>query len=94
MISNILESAVCTSPQCVRAAMHILDHVDPNVDPCDDFYKFACGTFLKNSFLRKKSSPLAIMNDMTNNRIKEILTETINEEKLPHSLMMQRHFYR
>lgn len=89
-----LGSAVCTNPQCVRAAVHILDHVDPSIDPCDNFYKFACGTFLKQAFLRKKATSLATLSDLTRNHLKEIITETKNETDVPNSLVVQQHFNR
>lgn len=87
-------SAVCTNSECVRAAGHILDHVDPDVDPCENFYNFACGTFLKKSFLRKKSTPLSTLSDLTKNDLKKILTENTTSKDLPHSLVIQRNFYR
>ncbi|BFZ01630.1 hypothetical protein BsWGS_04669 [Bradybaena similaris] len=37
----------CNSPACVKAAGSLLSSVDWNVDPCDDFYKFACGHWLQ-----------------------------------------------
>ncbi|XP_055867003.1 endothelin-converting enzyme homolog isoform X4 [Biomphalaria glabrata] len=37
----------CQSPACVKAAGSLLSSVDWSVDPCDDFYQFACGHWLK-----------------------------------------------
>ena len=33
----------CSSPVCNSK---ILDYIDSNVDPCDDFYKYSCGKWL------------------------------------------------
>lgn len=87
-------SAVCNTAQCVRGAVHILDHVDPDKDPCENFYNFACGNFWKNAFLRKKPSSLLTLTDLTNNYVTEIITQPINETELPNSVIIQRQFYR
>lgn len=33
---------ICTSPECVVAAATLLETMDLTVDPCEDFYQFAC----------------------------------------------------
>ncbi|RXG60084.1 hypothetical protein Avbf_10556 [Armadillidium vulgare] len=40
---------VCLTEGCVNAAYHILERANLSVDPCEDFYEFACGTFVHNS---------------------------------------------
>lgn len=36
---------ICLTPGCVHAASKMLEQMDDSVEPCDDFYNFACGTF-------------------------------------------------
>lgn len=36
---------VCLTPGCVHAASKMLEQMDSAVEPCDDFYNFACGKF-------------------------------------------------
>lgn len=36
---------VCTSDACVDLSNQILEALDESIDPCDDFYKFACNKF-------------------------------------------------
>lgn len=42
---------ICMTKGCVKASALILDLLDENVDPCENFYEFACGKFLKNTFI-------------------------------------------
>ncbi|XP_057331077.1 neprilysin-2-like isoform X3 [Microplitis mediator] len=42
---------ICDSPSCVHTASKILKNMDSSVDPCDDFYRFACGGFLKSTII-------------------------------------------
>lgn len=36
---------------CVKASALILDLIDENINPCDNFYEFACGKFIRNTFI-------------------------------------------
>ncbi|VDL73866.1 unnamed protein product [Nippostrongylus brasiliensis] len=39
------EPAVCTTTGCVRAANNIINALNTSVNPCEDFYEFACGSW-------------------------------------------------
>lgn len=40
---------ICLRADCVQAASQILEKIDVNVEPCIDFYEFACGNFMKTT---------------------------------------------
>ena len=46
--SNSSMGDVCTSHTCVKLSSQILGNMDPSVDPCEDFYGFACNGYLKD----------------------------------------------
>ncbi|GFT19843.1 endothelin-converting enzyme 1 [Nephila pilipes] len=38
---------ICHSKECVIAANFILENMDEGIDPCEDFYSFSCGSWMK-----------------------------------------------
>lgn len=42
---------ICKTPTCYSAASNILNYINVNERPCEDFYRFACGRFLQNKSL-------------------------------------------
>ncbi|PIC43502.1 hypothetical protein B9Z55_004215 [Caenorhabditis nigoni] len=46
----------CTSEKCVMTAARLLKRVDQSVEPCDDFYQFACGGWINQSVNLKYDS--------------------------------------
>lgn len=40
-------STVCLSPACIKTASMILTSMNASVDPCEDFYEYACGNWIK-----------------------------------------------
>jgi chromosome segregation ATPase len=39
---------LCSRAECVSSADDLARSMDTNVDPCQDFYRFACGGFPRN----------------------------------------------
>lgn len=39
----------CWSTDCLHAASDLLNSIDPSIDPCKDFYQYACGGWMKKN---------------------------------------------
>merc|ERR1719500_331945 len=46
---NIKQEDVCLTPECAVAAGAIVQAMDVTADPCDDFYRFACGGWMDSN---------------------------------------------
>uniref|UniRef100_A0A665X4R2 Phosphate regulating endopeptidase homolog, X-linked n=1 Tax=Echeneis naucrates TaxID=173247 RepID=A0A665X4R2_ECHNA len=50
----------CLTPECIEAAGSLLSKMDRSVDPCEDFYSFSCGGWLKENPIPEDSSSYGI----------------------------------
>ncbi|XP_049819680.1 neprilysin-2-like [Aethina tumida] len=83
------DALVCTKPECIKAANHILDMVDVSVDPCDDFYNFACGTFIRNN---QQRSSLTTLTDLARGQLKDVIMG-FDHPSYSRGVNLQRKFY-
>ena len=45
----MIGGSYCTSKHCVTIAASLLNNIDFSVNPCDDFYEYACGSWIKKN---------------------------------------------
>ncbi|XP_061114029.1 membrane metallo-endopeptidase-like 1 [Conger conger] len=75
-------NAVCTTSGCVTAAARLLQNMDPAVEPCQNFYQYACGGWLDRHVIPETSfrySVFDILRDELEIILKGVL-ETKNEQ--------------
>ncbi|CAF1114537.1 unnamed protein product, partial [Adineta ricciae] len=46
---------LCLTPYCIKAANYLLESIDETIDPCENFYEFACGKWIKNAIIPPES---------------------------------------
>jgi len=66
----------CLTKGCIQTAADILDKMDETVNPCDDFYQFACGGFIKNTVIpddRTSKSMFSVLGDRLNEQVRGLL---------------------
>ncbi|CAO1339723.1 unnamed protein product [Diamesa hyperborea] len=75
----------CSSISCVHASASILERLDLDIDPCDDFYGYACGNFAQEVHTPDEKSTvdtLALMNDKLNEYLLTVLTKPVLDTEL------------
>ncbi|XP_048205766.1 LOW QUALITY PROTEIN: membrane metallo-endopeptidase-like 1 [Perognathus longimembris pacificus] len=63
---------VCTTPGCVTAAARILQNMDPTKKPCEDFYQYACGGWLRRHVIPETHSRYSVF-DILRDELEVIL---------------------
>ena len=69
----------CQTMGCVAAAYSIMNHVDEKVEPCDDFYSFACGNWLRSAFVPTGHSKWTAFHQVNDNNL--LILKKILERK-------------
>lgn len=60
----------------------ILENMDPNVDPCDNFYEFACGKFVRETVIPDDKTAFTTFSQISD-KLKEQLRTIIEEPTTP-----------
>jgi hypothetical protein len=55
---------VCVKPACVTSAASILESLDLRVDPCQDFYTFACGSWIDQAVIPENENRHSVMSEI------------------------------
>nr|XP_018908298.1 PREDICTED: neprilysin-2-like [Bemisia tabaci] len=81
--SNQKFSSICLSSECVKTASHLISGMDRSVDPCSDFFQFACGTWNKRHVIPEDKSSIStfeVLADQLQVILKGVLEEPINNK--------------
>ncbi|XP_068627793.1 neprilysin-11-like [Battus philenor] len=86
----------CISEECVGTASRILSSLNKEVEPCTDFYEFACGGWIKKNPVPEWATSwdqLALLREQLIENLRELL-EAQDEEGLPQSVLKAKKLYR
>lgn len=76
----------CETPGCLAAASKVKIYIDESIDPCTNFYDFACGNFIKSQVVpddKVTVDGFSTVRDIVEEQIRTVINEPIqrNESK-------------
>ncbi|XP_022914109.1 neprilysin-2 isoform X2 [Onthophagus taurus] len=90
------KTKVCLTPGCIHTASKVLETIDESVDPCDDFYDFACGNFVKKTNIPDDKSSVttfSVISDLLQEQLRTMIEEPIRKDE-PKPFVLTKKLYR
>ncbi|CAF0840982.1 unnamed protein product [Rotaria sordida] len=89
---------VCFTPYCVKAANYLIESIDETVEPCEDFFHFACGTWIKNTRIPddvSAQSPFNLLRTQLYYNVIDLLSSLpVNDTNEPKAVVNARLLYK
>lgn len=85
--SEIEADDVCSTSECELEAGNVQAKLDESIDPCDDFYFFACGNFINQTTIPEDKTALnsfSILEEKLKQQLSEALSGLVTaDDKVP-----------
>ncbi|CRK97823.1 CLUMA_CG011199, isoform A, partial [Clunio marinus] len=91
--NNGKKDDICLSPGCVHAASKMLEQMDRTIEPCDDFYNFACGQYLEETIIpddKVSVNAFSVISDKLQEQLRTIITDPIRDEEIEPFKMVKK----
>ena len=88
-------SKICTHKHCQRVSNEILQSLNQSVNPCENFFEYSCGSWIKRHTIPKGRNQFSAITQLNNNNEKLLLDSLERDEPSDTpTLMKLKHFYR
>ncbi|XP_046579512.1 neprilysin-1-like [Haliotis rubra] len=77
------ESKHCLTAECIKTASQLMEMMDRTVNPCEDFYQFACGQWDKTYVIPEEKSSFNTFEKL-HDELQIILKGLLEESPTPH----------
>ncbi|KAF2886062.1 hypothetical protein ILUMI_20111 [Ignelater luminosus] len=87
-----VNTEICLTPECVIAAADIIKRMDSRINPCDDFYEFTCGQYVRTTIIPEEESHTKVLSsskDIIDHELKDILDTLKANKTQPFILLKQ-----
>ncbi|ESO99463.1 hypothetical protein LOTGIDRAFT_158548 [Lottia gigantea] len=77
------EAEICLTPTCVKAAARLMNAMDDSVDPCENFFDYACGNWNKVNVIPDDSALYNTFGKLRNDlqvMVKDLLNNPVNDK--------------
>lgn len=64
----------CSSLSCIHGSASILELLEPKIDPCVNFYEYACGNFVEEVYTPDEKAALDTFSLMSDKLVEYLLT--------------------
>ncbi|CAO1344025.1 unnamed protein product [Diamesa hyperborea] len=64
----------CSSLSCIHGSASILELIDPEIEPCENFYEYACGNFVEEVYTPDEKATLDTLSLMSDRLVEYLLT--------------------
>ncbi|KAM9319451.1 phosphate-regulating neutral endopeptidase PHEX [Gastrophryne carolinensis] len=86
----------CLTPECIEAAAFLRDKMNLSVDPCDNFFQYACGGWIEKNPIPDDQSNYGIYPWLRNNvdlKIKALLEKPLSKRRDSEAAQKAKIFY-
>ncbi|XP_018009279.1 neprilysin-2 isoform X2 [Hyalella azteca] len=86
-------SGICLTKGCVTSASELIENMDPQMDPCEDFFEYACGNYLKTKNIPDEKSSISQFSDVSDvlqEKLRTLVESEDSSEDTPSSLMVKQ----
>lgn len=90
------DSDFCLTSECIHTASAVLGKMKTEIEPCDDFYRFACGTYIEETPIpddKVDVNIFSIISDKLQEQLKDIVAE-VRPETDPKHFRLPNALYR